>query len=244
MEFLAGKAANSGYAALNLAKRGYYDQALTINRTLGEIANLLALFGADAAMLDRWKTADERTRKKEFQPFRVRDLLVAKGFALPVNAARYGRLSVYSIHATPDGLPQAHGPRAQAVTSPVYQPAGFLLALNELALAVAFITVFASALIQLPSDVRETLKEVARGLGEKVGAVDIMVDGRPWSRPTRLNLVRTRTSAPHRAFPRLSVSSDRSACLLQICQLAGKSVKRFVKRLKGKGFFPFALDRV
>lgn len=43
LEFLVGRATNSAYAALSLATRGYYDQALSGARALGEIANLLAV---------------------------------------------------------------------------------------------------------------------------------------------------------------------------------------------------------
>src|SRR5436853_7570679 len=43
LEYLVGRSANSAYAAINLAMKGYYDQALSLARTLGEIANLLSL---------------------------------------------------------------------------------------------------------------------------------------------------------------------------------------------------------
>src|SRR5262249_37828258 len=54
---------------------------------------------------------------------------------------RYGMLSGYSIHAAPNGLPTAHNPLGRALTAPVYQEAGFILAINEIALPVAFTAV-------------------------------------------------------------------------------------------------------
>jgi hypothetical protein len=71
LEFLIGRATNSAYAALSLATKGYYDQALSSARTLGEIANLLAFFAADRAKIDEWKSADEPTRKRSFSAVRV-----------------------------------------------------------------------------------------------------------------------------------------------------------------------------
>jgi hypothetical protein len=56
MEYLIGRAANSAYAALAMTRQGYYDQALSGARTLGEIANLLGLFVAEPKQQQRWKT--------------------------------------------------------------------------------------------------------------------------------------------------------------------------------------------
>jgi hypothetical protein len=139
LEFLIGRATNSAYAALSLAIKGYYDQALSSARTLGEIANLLALFAADRAKVDEWKSADEPTRKRIFSAMKVRLGIEALDVPLPVNEERYHRLSTFSIHAIPDSMPQAHNPHGQALTYPVFQAAGFLLALNEIAIPVGFL---------------------------------------------------------------------------------------------------------
>lgn len=66
LEFLIGRATNSAYAGLSLATKGYYDQALSSARTLGEIANLLALFAADRAKIDEWKSVDETNSQAYF----------------------------------------------------------------------------------------------------------------------------------------------------------------------------------
>jgi len=52
LEFLLARAASSAYAGLSLAVRGYYDQALSSGRPLGEIANLIALFFVDRPKLN------------------------------------------------------------------------------------------------------------------------------------------------------------------------------------------------
>jgi hypothetical protein len=44
-----------GRAAMRLAKLAFYDEALSIVRSIGEIANLLALFAPDKVALEEWK---------------------------------------------------------------------------------------------------------------------------------------------------------------------------------------------
>src|SRR5262245_1230281 len=103
LENLIGRSANSAYAALTLAVKGYYDQALSIARTLGENANLLSLFSADAASLQEWKTATELVRKKKFSAIKVRLAIEALNGSLPIDQNRYSQLSNYSIHSSQIG---------------------------------------------------------------------------------------------------------------------------------------------
>jgi hypothetical protein len=180
LEFLVGRTANSAYAAIDLAVRGYYDQALSLARTLGETANLLSLFCLDANTLADWKRSSEKERKKRFSAVRVRLAIEALAGDLPVDEDRYGRLSRLSIHQSPDALPQAHGPHGQAITFSVYQPAGFLLSLNEIALPVAFIAVFSPSLLKLDKNHRKTFHKIGRELVKAMGGVNIEVEGRPW----------------------------------------------------------------
>jgi hypothetical protein len=180
LEFLVGRAANSAYAAVNLAMRGYYDQGLSLARTLGEIANLFSLFGLNPSTLDEWKKSSEQVRKQKFSAVKVRLAIECLKGPLPIDEERYGKLSIFSIHASPDSLPQAHGPHAHALTFSVFQPAGFLLCLNEIALPVAFIAMFSGSLLALPSERRIVFQEIGRELVKAMGGVEIKVQGRPW----------------------------------------------------------------
>jgi hypothetical protein len=180
LEFLFGRATNSAYAALSLMSRGYYDQALSLARTLGEIANLLALFAANKPKLEEWKGADERTRKREFAPIKVRLAIEELNAPLPVDENRYGRLSTFSIHAIPDALPQAHNRDGQPLTFSSFQEAGLLLTLNEIAMPMAFIALYASVFLTMDDEGREVFRDIARLLLESVGGVDVTVEGRPW----------------------------------------------------------------
>lgn len=180
LEFLIGRATNSAYAGLSLATKGYYDQALSSARTLGEIANLLALFAVDKAKIDEWKSADEATRKRIFSAVKVRHGIEALGAPLPIDEERYRHLSIFSIHAIPDSMPQAHNHQGQAVTFPTFQAAGFLLALNEIAIPVGFILLYASIVLDVKDEARKVFRDVAGVLIESVGGITVTVQGRPW----------------------------------------------------------------
>lgn len=180
LEYLLGRTANSAYAALSATRRGYYDQALSGARTLGEIANLLSLFVADEAHLETWKTNDEKQRRREFSAVKVRLALERLNAPVPIDEKRYGMLSGYSIHADPNGMPQAHNSIGRAITAPVYQEAGVFLALNEIALPVAFAAVFAPTLLKYEAKQATIFHDTARVLIEGFGGVNIMEKGRPW----------------------------------------------------------------
>jgi hypothetical protein len=130
--------------------------------------------------VERWKTLDERQRRQQFSALKVRLALERLNAPIPANEQRYRILSSYSIHADPNSIPQAHNPIGQAVGAPIYQEAGFFLAINEIALPVAFIAVFTPKLLQYPADRATIFKDTATVLIEGFGAVNVAETGRPW----------------------------------------------------------------
>jgi hypothetical protein len=180
VEYLIGRAANSAYACLALMRRGYYDQALSSARGLGEIANLLALFVADSPKLEAWKSMDEAQRRREFTAVKVRLQLEALNAPIAVDEERYRQLSGYSIHADPNSVPQSHDNQARARTAPVYQEAGLFLALNEIALPIAFIAVYTPKLLNFPEETRKVFHSTGRVLIQAFGGVNVKEEGRPW----------------------------------------------------------------
>jgi hypothetical protein len=175
-----GRTVSSCNAALLLMTSGYYDEALSIVRSLGEIANLMAMFVCDMSEFERWKTLDEKARRRDFSPVKVRFWLEQKDGPLVIDEERYGILSRYSIHANPDMLPQDHGPHGKAVTGALDQEAGFLLCLNELARPMAFIGVFSARLIGVPDEIRDVAHSVGRVLIEHIGGITTDFQTRPW----------------------------------------------------------------
>ena len=179
-EFLIGRAVSSCQAALLLMGSGYYDEALGLIRGLGEIANLMSMFVTDASEFERWKSLDEKLRRREFAPVKVRLWLEKRAGVLVVNESRYETLSSYSIHASPNSIPQAYGHHGNAFIGPIYQEAGFLLCLNELARPIAFISVFSVNLIGVSHEIRSAVIDASRILASHIGAITVDVKGRPW----------------------------------------------------------------
>jgi hypothetical protein len=68
VQYMVGRAASYGRAILRLARSGFYDEALSLVRSLGEIANLLMLFHLDSAAMADWKASDFQMRQNHFRP--------------------------------------------------------------------------------------------------------------------------------------------------------------------------------
>src|SRR5437868_1764836 len=79
LEVLAGRSYNLACAAYILSSRGFYDEALNLVRSAGEISNLVSLFTVDSNSIVRWVAADRSTRLREFSPAKVRKALMEKG---------------------------------------------------------------------------------------------------------------------------------------------------------------------
>jgi hypothetical protein len=172
IEYLVGRAASSGRAALRLLRFGLYDEALATVRHVGEIANLLFLFTIDPRGLDEWRTATPRDRWVSFRPAAVRQRLEKAGEQVPITSERYGLLSEGAIHPSARP-PQSHNPLGISVTA-TYQRVGALLVLNELALATAFVAL-AAALSPgtLEADRKRQLLSAGRSLAEGIGGVTV-----------------------------------------------------------------------
>ena len=74
-EALTGRTYNLACSAYILIERGFYDEALNLLRSIGEIYNLLCLSIEDKVSFRKWLSADHKTRLKEFSPAMVRKLL-------------------------------------------------------------------------------------------------------------------------------------------------------------------------
>lgn len=72
IEYLVGRSVNCARASLRLSRFGFYDEALSVTRSIGEIANLMCLFTNEVGAFDRWRTADASVRKTTFGPMQVR----------------------------------------------------------------------------------------------------------------------------------------------------------------------------
>jgi hypothetical protein len=150
-EFLIGRCAVSSHAALKLLRSGYYDEALSVIRSLAEVANLLALFAVDRSKFAEWKISPDSSRQKKFSAVKVRLALEEGGHFIPIDKDRYAALSAYAVHAGPSNVPQAHNMQGTPVAFPKYEEAGVFLCVNELGLSLAVIVLLTPSVVELPS---------------------------------------------------------------------------------------------
>lgn len=134
VEYLCGRVASSTRAALRLIRFGFYDEALSLCRSIGEVANLLCLFNEDAAAFEAWMTSSRDTRLREFSPKRIRTRLEGLPARPPIDQERYRLLSELAAHVHPETKPQSHNLLGVPMAGAAFQEQGLLVCVNELAI--------------------------------------------------------------------------------------------------------------
>jgi hypothetical protein len=164
----------SSYRSLN---RGYYDESLSLSRSIGEATNLLFLFACRPQLFERWRTANDPERRRAFSPVEVHKALEGEGLPVPIDRERYGLLSSVAVHLGPEVAPQAHQPQSQPTLGSYYPVESYLAALNELAGATG---VASGGLLWLLPQVRKAqLKTATVALLRSVGGVDLAAVRQP-----------------------------------------------------------------
>lgn len=172
IEYLCGRVASNGRAALRLLKFGFYDESLALCRNMGENANLLNLLALDSEALTDWKASQEG-----FRPVEVRRQIEAIQGKVLIDRYRYQTLSSVAVHANPTTIPQTYNPIRLPVVGAQAQDEGIMLCLNELALPLAVSAAFGARLINLEPEIKERIKSSAVDLLRRAGAITI--DNRP-----------------------------------------------------------------
>ncbi len=170
-EYLVGRCVSSARAALRLGFLGFYDESLTLVRSVGETSNLLNLFALNSNTFADWKTLDELKRRRAYSAVKVRYALGETPIRIDEN--RYAELSGRSVHVTPLTAPQKHNPMGLPITGGFPQEPGLLLVLNETALAVALASHGAARLVEVDNEVRKRILLDAARLARTIGGVTI-----------------------------------------------------------------------
>src|SRR5262249_3180007 len=89
IEWLLRSVVNHAQSAHRLMRCGFYDEAVTLIRGVGEVANLFWLFERDQTQLASWNAADRKARLSNFGPVHVRRALEAMGVPSPIDDDRY-----------------------------------------------------------------------------------------------------------------------------------------------------------
>jgi hypothetical protein len=169
IEYMCGRAASFGRASIRLIQMGFYDEALSLIRTVAEIANLFALFQLEPSSLSEWKTLPEQQRKQQFSPVRVRIRLepIAKG--AHIDEVDYRLLSGRSTHANPGTRPQSYNVFNVPSAGALLQQEGLIICLNELGNSLVLIMLFGTQLLTYKRPLTLRLLKAGRKLAEQIG---------------------------------------------------------------------------
>ncbi len=172
--YLAARTSSFGRAALRLMKMGFYDEALVIVRSIGEICNLLSLFTLSPQAIEEWKKSDRAYRLTHFSPSKIRKRIEALGRTPAITASRYAALCEVSTHPVPNLRPQRFNHAGRSMTGGLYlQEAGIVVVLNEIATALGLLVILAAKICKVPREPFNQIKEACVKCLQSVGALDI-----------------------------------------------------------------------
>ncbi len=170
-EMLVGRCCSYGLCAFKLARSGFYDESVSLVRTVGEITNLAVLFVTDPKAFQEWQTVDERTRRNKYCPVAVRRTLEEQRFPVPVNQSRYGQLSAKAVHLTPTIPPQMYNAERHPKTGGYFQEAGLSFCLAEVGYPFSVLGFCAVELCELSAENAAKVCRAADALRNSLDAV-------------------------------------------------------------------------
>jgi hypothetical protein len=172
--YLVARASSYGRAALRLAKMGFYDEALNLVRSIGEIANLFELFDIAPGAIEEWKKSDRSYRLQNLSPAKIRRRLIALNQPPVMDEDHYASLCEVSTHPVPQLRPQQFNHVGRSMAGGVhFQEAGFLVVLNEIGLVTSLLVLFAAKVCKIEDgNFREISASCAKCAGA-LGAVDL-----------------------------------------------------------------------
>jgi hypothetical protein len=144
-------------------------------RGMGELANLLWLFYEDRAELAAWKVADRKARLNNFGPAAVRRRLeVLNKMGPPIDAERYAALCEIATHPTPYLAPGHYTGRGRPVLGAILQEVGVFVCVNELAYAMAMVSIPIAVLVNASDEVRAEIKNQSMDLLRSIGSFTVL----------------------------------------------------------------------
>jgi hypothetical protein len=159
LERLVGRAYNLCCASYNLILLGFYDEALSLVRSVTEVNNLIALSVFDKEAIAEWLAADKKTRLKKYSPAKVRSLLKQHTNEDLGHSDWYTDLCETYVHVTPKTMPNMHAGRSQVGGR--FQEQGIKKALDELSTAAALVAMLVCKYFQYDDLFVELIAHVA-----------------------------------------------------------------------------------
>jgi hypothetical protein len=124
---------NTMTGALRLLLSGYFQAATLLQRDLIETFFLLDYFSTDLTLVQRWRTADEKTLRDELKPVIVRMALDKRdGFMEKKRAASYKLFSSLAAHPNPVGFAMLRVGNGDHHCGPFFEQGPLIATLSEL----------------------------------------------------------------------------------------------------------------
>ena len=105
IEYIGARVYNLSAASYKLITSGFYDEAQSLLRSVGEISNLISLAVHDHNSFEQWVGSDKQTRIRKFSPAKVRKLVEKAGGVLLMNQELYSKLCEEYTHLIPKVQP-------------------------------------------------------------------------------------------------------------------------------------------
>ena len=173
IQYMAARVSSFGRASIRLAQLGFYDEALILIRSIGEIANLFYLFALELSEKEDWLNCDRKNRLKAFGPGKVRAAIAQRGKSPPISNELYSLLCEISTHPAPSLTPQSFNPVGRATVGGRFQEAGFLVVLNHLAELCPIILSLGAKLCDVPLQEQKRIYEISLNCTKLAGNVTV-----------------------------------------------------------------------
>jgi len=158
LEALSGRIYNLAVSAYHLSMIGLYDEALSLIRSIGEIANLISLSTVDKAAFSGWITSDKNTRMRKYSPAKIRKALEDKGGVIMADQNWYSEFCERYTHVTPQTIPNLHSQEGLGFVGGIHDSNGLEKVLGELSTIVSAVSIYISKYAELDDKVLEIAK--------------------------------------------------------------------------------------
>lgn len=133
IEYITGRGYNLGISSIKLLRLGFYDESISLIRSISEIVNLFALFGIESESLSEWYHQTEKERIRNFSPAKVRTRLSSTELEPPISREYYSKMCEVGVHVNPATIPQGKNHIERALVGGFVVKEQAIAVLNDLA---------------------------------------------------------------------------------------------------------------
>ena len=141
IEYFGARVYNLSAASYKLIFSGYYDEAQSLIRSIGEISNLMSLAVCDPELFSEWISSDKQKRITKFSPAKVRKMVEKSNGVLHMNKDTYSKLCEEYTHLIPHVNPNNYD-HSRNVCGGIAQKTGFEKSINTLSYLVSMLALF------------------------------------------------------------------------------------------------------